>query len=81
MGYIMETELTRIGISLPDTLLGEFDEIVERKGYSSRSESRDAIRSYISYYEWMRDIKDHQIGTVAVIYYYTKKGLSNMLIK
>ncbi|HML04802.1 MAG TPA: ribbon-helix-helix protein, CopG family, partial [Methanobacterium sp.] len=47
----------RIGVSLPDTLLGKFDEIIEKRGYSSRSEGiRDAIRSYISYYEWMADI-------------------------
>jgi CopG family transcriptional regulator, nickel-responsive regulator len=76
----METGLMRIGISLPETLLDEFDEIVEKKGYSSRSEGiRDAIRSYISYNEWMGDITGHQIGTVAIVYDYTKKGLSNML--
>ncbi len=27
----METELMRIGISLPDTLLGKFDEAIEKK--------------------------------------------------
>ena len=59
---MMETELMRIGVSLPDTLLSKFDEIIEKRGYSSRSEGiRDAIRSYISYYEWMGDIK----GTVS----------------
>ncbi|WP_292373957.1 MULTISPECIES: nickel-responsive transcriptional regulator NikR [unclassified Methanosarcina] len=76
----METELMRIGVSLPDTLLGKFDEIIEKRGYSSRSEGiRDAIRSYISYYEWMGDIKGYRVGTVAVIYDHTKRGLSNAL--
>jgi len=76
----METELMRIGVSLPDNLLGKFDEIIEKRGYSSRSEGiRDAIRSYISYYEWMGDIKGHRVGTVAVIYDHTKRGLSNAL--
>ena len=70
----------RIGVSLPDNLLGKFDEIIEKRGYSSRSEGiRDAIRSYISYYEWMGDIKGHRVGTVAVIYDHTKRGLSNAL--
>ena len=70
----------RIGVSLPDTLLGKFDEIIEKRGYSSRSEGiRDAIRSYISYYEWMGDIKGQRVGTVAVIYDHTKRGLSNAL--
>lgn len=54
----METELMRIGVSLPDALLGKFDEIIEKIGYSSRSDGiRDAIRSYISYYEWMVILK------------------------
>lgn len=70
----------RIGVSLPDTLLNKFDEIIEKRGYSSRSEGiRDAIRSYISYYEWMGDIKGHRVGTVSVIYDHTKRGLSNAL--
>jgi len=81
MGYIMETELMRIGVSLPDVLLCKFDEIIEERGYSSRSEGiRDAIRNYISYCESMKDIKGHHIGTVAVIYDHTKKGVSNALI-
>ncbi|AKB45205.1 MAG TPA: nickel-responsive transcriptional regulator NikR [Methanosarcina vacuolata] len=76
----METELMRIGVSLPDTLLDKFDEIIEKRGYSSRSEGiRDAIRSYISYYEWMGDIKGYRVGTVSVIYDHTKRGLSNAL--
>ena len=70
----------RIGVSLPDTLLDKFDEIIEKRGYSSRSEGiRDAIRSYISYYEWMGDIKGYRVGTVSVIYDHTKRGLSNAL--
>ncbi|AKB49749.1 MULTISPECIES: nickel-responsive transcriptional regulator NikR [Methanosarcina] len=76
----METELMRIGVSLPDTLLGKFDEIIEKRGYSSRSEGiRDAIRSYISYYEWMGDIKGYRVGTISVIYDHTKRGLSNAI--
>ncbi|AKB28405.1 Nickel responsive regulator NikR [Methanosarcina siciliae C2J] len=76
----METELMRIGISLPDILLGEFDEIIGKRGYSSRSEGiRDAIRSYISYYEWMNGIKGHRVGTIAFVYDHTKRGLSNSL--
>ena len=77
---MMETELMRIGVSLPDTLLGTFDEIIENRGYSSRSEGiRDAIRSYISYYDWMNDIKGHRVGTIVFIYDHTKRGLSNAL--
>ncbi len=77
---MMETELMRIGVSLPDTLLDKFDEIIEKRGYSSRSEGiRDSIRSYISYYEWMSDIEGHQVGTIVVVYDHTQHGLSNSL--
>ncbi len=59
---MIETELMRIGISLPDTLLSKFDEIVEKRGYSSRSEGmRDAIKSYISHYEWVNNVKGYRI--------------------
>ncbi|AAM30362.1 MULTISPECIES: nickel-responsive transcriptional regulator NikR [Methanosarcina] len=76
----METELMRIGVSLPDTLLGKFDEIIEKRGYSSRSEAiRDSIRSYISYNEWMGNIKGHHVGTIVIIYDHTQRGLSNVL--
>ncbi|MDD2440032.1 MAG: nickel-responsive transcriptional regulator NikR [Methanosarcinaceae archaeon] len=76
----MEKEVMRIGVLLPDTLLNKFDGIIDKRGYSSRSEGiRDAIRNYISYYEWMGDIKGHRVGTVSVIYDHTKRGLSNAL--
>lgn len=76
-----EAELMRIGVSIPDALLDKFDEIIKKKGYPSRSEAiRDAITSYITYYEWMGDIKGHRVGTIAVIYDRTKRGLSNALI-
>lgn len=76
----METELMRIGVSLPDNLLDKFDEIIGKRGYSSRSEGiRDSIRNYISNYEWMNDIKGHRTGTISIIYEHTKRGLSNSI--
>ncbi|MDI9394090.1 MAG: nickel-responsive transcriptional regulator NikR [Euryarchaeota archaeon] len=76
----MDKELMRIGISLPDTLLDKFDKIIEKRGYSSRSEGiRDSIRSYISYYERMSGITGHHVGTIAIIYDHRKRGLSNAL--
>ncbi|MDV0446793.1 MULTISPECIES: nickel-responsive transcriptional regulator NikR [Methanolapillus] len=75
-----EKELMRIGVSLPDNLLTKFDNIIEERGYSSRSEGiRDAIRSYINHYEWMNDIKGKRVGTISLVYDHTKRGLSNMM--
>ncbi|WP_440952841.1 nickel-responsive transcriptional regulator NikR [Methanococcoides sp. FTZ1] len=76
----MEQELMRIGVSLPDNLLTKFDSIIERRGYSSRSEGiRDSIRNYINQYEWMSDIKGQRVGTITLIYDHTKRGLSNAI--
>ncbi|WNY27740.1 nickel-responsive transcriptional regulator NikR [Methanolapillus ohkumae] len=77
---VSEKELMRIGVSLPDNLLTKFDNIIEERGYSSRSEGiRDAIRSYINHYEWMNDIKGKRVGTISLVYDHTKRGLSNMM--
>lgn len=71
----------RIGVSIPDALLDEFDEIIKKRGYPSRSEAiRDALISYITYYKWMEDIKGRRVGTIAVIYDHKKSGLSNAII-
>jgi CopG family nickel-responsive transcriptional regulator len=76
----MDQELMRIGVSLPENLLTKFDGIIEKRGYSSRSEGiRDAIRNYITHYEWMRDVKGRRVGTITLIYDHTKRGLSSAL--
>ncbi|MFW9920821.1 MAG: nickel-responsive transcriptional regulator NikR [Candidatus Thorarchaeota archaeon] len=49
--------LKRFGVSIPEDLLAQFDEIVEKKGYVGRSEAiRDAMRLFISKYQWQMDI-------------------------
>lgn len=38
-------ELARIGIAIPEDLLKEFDRLIDRRGYSNRSEAvRDLVR-------------------------------------
>jgi CopG family nickel-responsive transcriptional regulator len=76
----METELSRIGISLPKNLLDKFDEIINARGYSSRSEGiRDAIRNYITYYRWMSDVKGERQGVITMIYDHDQRGLLPVL--
>ena len=70
----------RIGVSLPDNLLDRFDEIIEKRGYSSRSEGvRDAIRNYIIHYEWMNEVEGERIGILTLIYDHEQRGLVNNL--
>ena len=76
----METELSRIGISLPKSLLDRFDEIISARGYSSRSAGiRDAIRNYITYYRWMSDVKGERQGVITMIYDHDQRGLLPVL--
>lgn len=72
----LESELSRIGISLPKNLLDRFDEIISARGYSSRSEGiRDAIRTYITYYQWMADVHGEREGVVTMVYDHDQRGL------
>lgn len=72
----MEDDLSRIGISLPKNLLDRFDEILNYRGYSSRSEGiRDAIRTYITYYKWMSDVKGAREGVITMVYDHDQRNL------
>ena len=76
----MDQELMRIGVSLPDNLLDRFDDIIARRGYSSRSEGiRDAIRNYIIHYEWMNEVEGERIGVITLIYEHEQRGLVSNL--
>lgn len=75
-----DTDLSRIGISLPKNLLDKFDEILKYRGYSSRSEGiRDAIRNYITYYQWMSDVKGERQGVITMVYDHEQRGLLQSL--
>jgi CopG family transcriptional regulator, nickel-responsive regulator len=72
----IDNELSRIGISLPKHLLDQFDQIINYRGYSSRSEGiRDSIRNYIQYYKWMSDVKGERQGVITMIYDHDQRGL------
>jgi CopG family nickel-responsive transcriptional regulator len=77
----MEQDLSRIGVSLPENLLEKFDGIITKRGYSSRSEGiRDAIRSYIRYYDWMSEVEGERIGILSMTYDHSQRGLVTSLL-
>jgi len=66
---------------LPKNLLKEFDSIIERRGYSSRSEAiRDAIRIYINEYKWLEKEEGEAVGVLNVVYDHDVKGVSDELV-
>jgi len=65
---------TRFGVSLPRALAEEFDELVERMGYATRSKAiHDAISAFIV--ENKRLDKGYAAGALTCLYYRDVKGL------
>ncbi|MDY6966680.1 MAG: nickel-responsive transcriptional regulator NikR [Halobacteriota archaeon] len=74
-------QLERIGVSLPSNLLQRFDEILSKRGYSSRSEGiRDAIRDYITDYEWISEVHGERIGVITLTYDHNQRGVGDSLM-
>jgi CopG family nickel-responsive transcriptional regulator len=60
--------IIRFGVSLAEELLAEFDALIGRKGYASRSEAiRDLIRDYLAE-EASRFGSSPAVGTVTLVY-------------
>lgn len=59
---------SRFGVSLAEELLREFDRLIGRKGYASRSEAiRDLIRDYLAEEAWKAG-RGPAVGTVTLVY-------------
>ena len=62
------SELTRFGVSLDAGLLRRFDALIERKGYSNRSEAlRDLIRDQLVAEKWRTD-PEEAMAVVTLVY-------------
>ena len=73
-------ELERIGISLDKDLLLEFDALIARQGYQSRSEAvRDLVRQQLSQ-ERLGDPKSEAVAAVFLVYDHHAANLSEKLI-
>jgi CopG family nickel-responsive transcriptional regulator len=60
--------LERFGVSMADQLLEDFDDLIKKRGYSSRSEAiRDLVRKELVEEEWT-DPEADVIGTVTLVY-------------
>jgi CopG family nickel-responsive transcriptional regulator len=73
--------LTRFGVSIPDSLLGDFDRLISLKGYQNRSEAiRDLIRDSLVTEEW-REGKKEMVGTISLVYNHHTRELSRILTR
>lgn len=72
--------LTRFGISLDRVLLERFDRLIEKKGYSSRSEAiRDLIRDSLVMQEW-ESATVETVGTITIVYSHDTRELTDILM-
>ena len=69
-------KVTRFSVSLPPHLVKKLDDAWKSMQYESRSKAvHDAIRSFITEFEWMREETGRITGAVLVLYYLDKPGL------
>ena len=69
-----EKEVVRFGVSIPRSLLKEFDRVSREIGFANRSEAiRAAIRELIAKHKSIGE-KKANIGVIAVIYDHKEKG-------
>lgn len=72
--------MMRISMSLPKKLLSDFDEVLQDRGYSSRSKGiRDALNDYIVRYQWMNEMEGQRIGVITTIYDHHYTGVMENL--
>jgi CopG family nickel-responsive transcriptional regulator len=73
--------LKRFGVSIPEDLLEKFDELVKRKGYIGRSEAiRDAMREYISQFDWSTESEQEAtIASLNIVYQHKPRLMTDLM--
>jgi CopG family nickel-responsive transcriptional regulator len=74
-------QLVRFGVSLDRQLLGEFDRVLRRRKYATRSEAlRDLIRDQLINEAWRGDPDREAVATVTFVYDHHVRNLTRTLI-
>jgi CopG family nickel-responsive transcriptional regulator len=77
-----KVKVTRFSVSLPPALVEKLDETWKRMQYENRSKAiHDAVRSFITEFEWMREEGGQITGAILVLYYLDKPSLSDEIIR
>lgn len=74
------TKIIRVGVTFPPDLLRDFDEIVGKMGYESRSKAvQDAVRTFVSEKKWLQEERGIQAGVLMMLYDHEVRGLESVL--
>ena len=76
-----EHKIIRFGVSISEPLLIKFDSLLEKKGYTNRSEGiRDLIRDKIVETDWMdKTDAGEAIGTITIVYDHKTRDIGDKL--
>ncbi|MFH1853904.1 MAG: nickel-responsive transcriptional regulator NikR [Candidatus Omnitrophota bacterium] len=73
------SDLIRFGISLENSLLKDFDKLIQDKQYANRSEAiRDLIRNSLVEDEWKK--RKDVAGAVSLVYDHHRRELMNVIV-
>jgi len=73
-------KLVRFGVSLDHHLLDDFDELIARKQYATRSEAiRDLLRDSLVGQQWNEN--QETVGTITMVYDHHVRTLTEKLIE
>ncbi len=73
---------TRLSVSLPSSLVKEFDAVWHSMKYTNRSKAvHDAIRGFITEHKWTQERGDQVTGAIVLLYYHDKPSLLNAIMR
>lgn len=73
--------VVRFSVSLPPTLVKEFDDVWRSMGYENRSKAvHDAMRAFISEFKWTQGKMEYVAGVILVLYYLDKPNLLEKIV-
>lgn len=75
------TGVVRFSVSLPPSIIEEFDSIWRGMGYESRSKAiHDAIQSFISEFKWTSSEAEHVAGAILILYQLDRHDIVEKII-
>jgi CopG family nickel-responsive transcriptional regulator len=75
------SKITRVGVTFPPELLKDFDAIIGKMGYESRSKAiQDAVRLFVSERKWLKEeANTTQTGVLLMVYDHDVRDLGSAL--
>ncbi len=75
------SKITRVGVTFPPELLKDFDAIIGKMGYESRSKAiQDAVRLFVSERKWLQEeTNTPQTGVLLMVYDHDVRDLESNL--